>query len=224
MKKKIIVFSTNNFFKKNLKIKNVKIYFYSKKSKLNLKNLSKLNPDIVFFPYWHWKVEEKIFQKYLCIGFHTSPLPYGRGGSPVQNQIIRGVYKSQICALKFNEKIDGGPIYLRKKILFKGTANEIFLNIFKNINLMIKSIVFKTPKPKEQKGKITIFKRRKPYQSEINLNSSLIKIYDFIRMLDLDFKDFPKAFLNLGKYKIEFQKPVLKKKQEISCLISIKKK
>ena len=53
MKKKIIVFSTNNFFKKNLKIKNVKIYFYNKKSKLNLKNLSKLNPDIVFFPYWH---------------------------------------------------------------------------------------------------------------------------------------------------------------------------
>ena len=64
---------------------------------------------------------------------------------------------------------------------------------------MIKSIVFKIPKPKEQKGKITIFKRRKPYQSEINFNGSLIKIYDFIRMLDLDFKDFPKAFFKFRK-------------------------
>ena len=45
----------------------------------------------------------------------------------------------------------------KKKILFKGTANEIFFNIFNNINLMIKSIVFKIPKPKEQKGKITIY-------------------------------------------------------------------
>ena len=218
------MFSTNDFFKKTLKIKNVKIYFYNKKSKLNLKNLRKLNPDIVFFPYWHWKVDKKILQKYLCIGFHTSSLPFGRGGSPVQNQIIRGIYKSQICALKFNEIIDGGPIYLRKKILFKGTANEIFLNIFNKINSMIKDIVFKIPKPKEQKGKITIFKRRKPHQSKINFDGSLTKIYDFIRMLDLDFKNFPKAFLNSGKYRIEFQKPVLKKDQEISCLVQIKKK
>ena len=70
---------------------------------------------------------------------------------------------------------------------------------------MIKSIVFKIPKPKEQKGKITIFKNENHIRAEINFNGSLIKIYDFIRMLDLDFKDFPKAFLNLGKYKIEFQ-------------------
>ena len=224
MKKTIIVFSTNNFFKKTLKIKKTKIYFYSKKSKLNLRNLSKIKPDIVFFPYWHWKVNEKIFQKYLCIGFHTSSLPFGRGGSPVQNQIIRGIYKSQICALKFNEKIDGGPIYLRKKILFEGTANKIFLNIFSKINLMIKSIVIKIPKPKKQKGKIIIFKRRKPHQSKINFNNSLNKIYDFIRMLDLDFDNFPKAFLNLGKYKIEFKDPLLTKNQEISCKILIKKK
>ena len=55
-------------------------------------------------------------------------------------------------------------------------------------------------------------------------NNSLNKIYDFIRMLDLDFDNFPKAFLNLGKYKIEFKDPLLTKNQEISCKILIKKK
>ena len=78
MKKKIIVFSTNDFFKKNLKIKNIKIYFYNKKSKLNLKNLSKLNPDIVFFPYWHWKVEKKFSKIFMYRISHITTSVWAR--------------------------------------------------------------------------------------------------------------------------------------------------
>ena len=39
---------------------------------------------------------------------------------------------------------------------------------------------------------------------------SLSKIYDRIRMLDHD--EYPRAFLKIGKYKVEFKDPLLKKK------------
>ena len=221
--KKIIVVSTNDYFKKKIRIKNVKFFFLKKQSELSLKNLKRLNPNIIFFPYWHWKVDSNILERFLCIGFHTAPLPYGRGGSPVQNQIIRGKKKSQICAIKYNNIIDGGEVYFRSNILLKGTANEIFQNIFDKITVMITKIIKRIPKSKKQKGKVTIFKRRKPFQSRIDFNTTLFKLYDFIRMLDLDFKDFPKAFLNEKKYKLTFSKPTIKGKKEIICKVSIKK-
>ena len=219
--KKIIIVSSSDYFKKKIIIKNVKFLFFNKQSELSLKNLKRIKPNIIFFPYWHWKVDSKILDKFLCIGFHTAPLPYGRGGSPVQNQIIRGKKKSQICAIKYNNIIDGGDVFLRSNILLKGTANEIFKNIFDKIIVMITKIIKKTPRSKKQIGKVTVFKRRKPSQSQINFNTTLTKIYDFIRMLDLDFKNFPKAFLNEKKYKIIFSEPIIRGKKEIICKVSI---
>ena len=42
-------------------------------------------------------------------------------------------------------------------------------------------------------------------------------------MLDLDFKNFPKALLNEKKYKIIFSEPTIMGKKEIICKVSIKK-
>ncbi len=57
-----------------------------------------------------------IIKNYNCICFHTAPLPYGRGGSPIQNLIKRNYKKTPICALKMSNKIDAGPIFLKKNI------------------------------------------------------------------------------------------------------------
>ena len=147
--KKIIIVSSSDYFKKKIIIKNVKFLFFNKQSELSLKNLKRIKPNIIFFPYWHWKVDSKILDKFLCIGFHTAPLPYGRGGSPVQNQIIRGKKKSQICAIKYNNIIDGGDVFL-DKYFSKGTANEIFKNIFDKIIVMMTKIIKKTPRSKNK--------------------------------------------------------------------------
>ena len=93
--KKILICSKTNFFKKNIKKKN---YFYiSKKKKINLDYLKKLNPNIIFFPHWSYLIDDEIIDNFLCIGFHSSPLPYGRGGSPVQNMIIRNKKNGNLC-------------------------------------------------------------------------------------------------------------------------------
>ena len=222
--KTYLIVSVHPFFKKkfNTKKKNKKFLFISKKNELNKKILKRLNPEIIFFPYWHWKISKSIVQNYNCIGFHTAPLPYGRGGSPIQNQIFLGKINSQICAIKYNEIIDGGKVYLRKNIKLNGNANEIFNNIFSKISIMINKLSNKLTIPKEQKGKITKFKRRKPLQSKIPQTIKISKLYDFIRMLDFDFNNFPKSFLKYKGYKYIFSKPILKNKT-IKANVEIKK-
>ena len=214
---KILIVNENNFFKKNLKLKNIDCFHITDKKDFSFKKIKKIEPKIIFFPHWHWKVEPKIFDNYLCIGFHCAPLPKGRGGSPIQNQIIRGKKITELCAIKFNNFIDGGPIYLRKKFKLNGNADEIFLRLYNDISQMMNKLVKKLPKPIPQRGKVQFFKRRKPSESKVDFeNFSISKIYDHIRMLDLNFKKFPKAFINLGAYKIIFYDVKKSRKQLIS--------
>jgi methionyl-tRNA formyltransferase len=140
------------------------------------------------------------------VAFHMTDLPYGRGGSPLQNLIVNKIYKTKISAIEVDEGIDTGRIYMKKDLDIKnGNAEKIYVNMAKIIfNKMIPEILIKNIKPKEQKGKITKFKRRKPEDS--NISRANIKtpteMYDFIRMLDAE--TYPKAFIRNKKMKIEF--------------------
>lgn len=71
---------------------------------------------------------------------------------------------------------------------------------------MIPQFLKTKPKAFKQSGKVTIFKRRTPKQSDLNSleNPNLEKIFDFIRMLDAP--SYPKAFFNLQNFTIEFKK------------------
>ena len=57
-------------------------------SKLNFssKNLEKIKPKYALFHTGLIKYQ-KIFENFNCIIFHMTDLPYGRGGSPLQNLI-----------------------------------------------------------------------------------------------------------------------------------------
>ena len=63
--------------------------------KLKLDYIKKINPKLIFFPDWSWIIPNEIVQKYQCVCFHESNLPKFRGGSPIQNQIIRGIKKTK---------------------------------------------------------------------------------------------------------------------------------
>lgn len=66
-----------------------KIKVITSKADLTKSLLDEFKPDYIFFPHWSWLVPEDIFKTYECIGFHLGDLPYGRGGSPLQNHIIK---------------------------------------------------------------------------------------------------------------------------------------
>lgn len=202
------------------KFKNKKhIKFIFDKKKLNSYFLKKINPKIIFFVHWSTIIPKEIYLSYNCITFHTSNLPYGRGGSPIQNLILRNIKNTYICAIKTEKYIDAGPIYLKKKLSLNGSLNEIFIKISKRIEVMINSLIKKIPKPKKQTGKIVKFKRLKNKNLLRNKNLSLNKIYDHIRMLDHN--NYPRTFLKLGKFKFSFSK-VKKLNKKLICETIIK--
>lgn len=212
MKKTIIIATTKSWNIANtLNLKDkykqrYEIQLITDKDDLNSAKISKLNPQYIFFPHWSWIIPEEIYSKYECIVFHITDLPYGRGGSPLQNLLIRGIYNTKISALKVEKNLDAGKIYLKEDFYIGlGKAEEIFINassiIFSN---MIPFILENNPIPQDQTGEPMLFNRRKPEESDIaQMNfSSLEEIYNFIRMLDGE--GYPKAFVTRGKFKIEF--------------------
>lgn len=194
-------FFLNKDIKKLIKKKN--IYKITDKKKLNLKNISKINPTKIFFPHWSYRVPDKILKKFECICFHTAPLPYGRGGSPIQNLIIRKFKKAPVCAIKMTNKIDSGPIYSKKNISLNGSLNEIFERISNAILFMITKIIKNKIIPKHQSGKPLYFKRINEQESIINQFEKLDSVYDKIRMLDSE--EYPNAYFKFGNTIIKLQ-------------------
>jgi methionyl-tRNA formyltransferase len=174
----------------------------SKKAELSLQQLNSINPRYVFFPHWSYLIPPEIYENFECVVFHMTDLPYGRGGSPLQNLILSGRNETVVCAIKCVQEIDAGPIYTRRSLDLAGSAREIFLRSSNKIEEMIVEIINSNPLPIEQTGEVTQFVRRKPEESELLVGESLSQVYDFIRMLDAE--GYPRAFINLGKLRIEF--------------------
>jgi methionyl-tRNA formyltransferase len=174
----------------------------SKTNQFTLAYLNKLTPKKIFIPHWSNIIPEEIFLKYDCVLFHMTDLPFGRGGSPLQNLILKGYKDTKISALKVTEGIDEGPIYLKRTLDLHGSASEIFERSSVVICKMIVKIIKNSLTPASQIGEPTIFKRRKPSQSDISKLNKLSKIYDYIRMMDCD--GYPKAFIELNGLKYEF--------------------
>jgi methionyl-tRNA formyltransferase len=177
-------------------------YFCSTPDELNIL-LGKVSPAYIFFPHWNWIVPNKIIKKYRCICFHMTDLPYGRGGSPLQNLIIRGFEKTMLSALRMEEGVDTGPIYYKKYLSLHGSAYDIYKRSGRLCMDMIGDFIKDDPNPVPQHGMITNFKRRTPDQSQIPDGLSLEEIYNYIRMLDAP--GYPKAFLEIDDYRLEFE-------------------
>lgn len=185
------------------------VYIITDKNQLILKNVQQINPEFVFFPHWSWLIPKEIYKKYNCVVFHMTDLPFGRGGSPLQNLIEYGLKETKISAIKVDDGLDAGDIYFKESLKLDGTADEIFIRASEIIfNEMIPEIIKNNIIPYKQVGEIVEFKRRKPSQSEIKIEFDLNKIYDYIRMLDGE--GYPKAFIRFGDYKLEFSKASLK--------------
>ena len=167
-----------------------------------------LDPRYIFFLHWSWMVPAEIVNKYECVCFHMTDVPYGRGGSPLQNLILRGHENTRLTALKMVEELDAGPVYLKEDLYIgSGSAEDIYIRTTYKAAEMIKRITLEEPESVPQEGKVTIFQRRQPEESEIPDLKSLQQLHDFIRMLDAE--GYPKAFLNYRGFRFEFSRSAL---------------
>lgn len=187
-----------------------------------LENLKQINPDKIFIPHWSYIIPSSIYNLFQCIVFHMTDLPYGRGGSPLQNLIIRGHTSTKISAIKVSEGIDAGNVYLKKNLKLNGTAKEIFISATPIIEKMIVEILQNDISPIPQIGDVVKFKRRKPEDGNIYKLKEINDIYDFIRMLDCE--GYPNAFIETDTIKIEFSNAQLKSKNNLTANVRIFKK
>lgn len=183
------------------------VYFTSNEE-LIATALKEIKPTYVFFPHWSYIIPEEIYKNFECVMFHMTDLPFGRGGSPLQNLIARGIYETQITAFRCEKGLDSGPIYCKKPLSLYGTAEEIYMRAADLIEDMIKWIIANQPEPVPQQGDGCYFPRRKPEDGNIAELESLEQLYDYIRMLDAE--GYPRAFLETKHLRLEFERASLK--------------
>ncbi len=187
----------------------INVHIINTKEELNEQVLEELAPEYIFFSHWSWMIPKRIYERFTCVVFHMTDLPFGRGGSPLQNLIANGISETKISAIKVDGGLDTGPIYMKKALSLYGTAEEIFIrasnSIFKE---MIPNILENKPLPVEQIGDAVVYKRRKNEDGEIFADFNIEKFYDYIRMLDAE--EYPKAYLTFGNMRLEFSRASLK--------------
>lgn len=182
--------------------KNIDVFLIHNKNELTIETLSAYNPRYIFFPHWPWHVKKEIFENYECIIFHMTDLPFGRGGSPLQNLIVKGFEETKLSAIQCVDELDAGPIYAQRSLKLSGTAEEILSRTADIAIDMIVEIIKKKPEPQTQVGKPTIFKRRNQEDGDLSGLDNLKNVYDYIRMLDAD--GYPDAFINTRNLKFDF--------------------
>ena len=193
-------------------------------TQLTVDRVNEMKPRYIFFPHWSDRVPEEILNGAECVCFHETDLPYGRGGSPIQNLIARGHRETQITALRMVTELDAGPVYLKRPLRLDGSAREIFTRASRTVAEMMKEIAHTQPVPMPQEGTPTVFKRRTPKESEIhNGLASLEQIYDHIRMLDAP--EYPAAFTDIHGFHLRFHNAAIDRRTgEVTATVSITRK
>jgi methionyl-tRNA formyltransferase len=175
-------------------------------SQLTPEAVAATDPHWIFVTHWSHLIPESIWGQWPTVIFHMTDLPYGRGGSPLQNLILRGHTSTMLTALRCSAGLDAGDVYLKHPLSLNGSAEEIFLRANGLIGQMIEHIVIEEPMPTPQQGEPVLFSRRSPAHSHLAScpESDIAAWYDRIRMLDAE--GYPHAFLEAHGMRMEFRR------------------
>lgn len=182
-------------------------HYIGSPKEFSVERVRELCPRYIFFLHWSWKVPKEVVDTYECVCFHMTDLPYGRGGSPLQNLILRGHGETKLTALRMVEDLDAGPVYMKEALSLQGSAEAIYEAATRLSVEMIKRFVRAEPVATPQEGEVVTFKRRKPEESRITGVPTIGELHDFIRMLDAE--GYPRAFIEHDKFRFEFSQSSL---------------
>lgn len=187
-----------------LRCESAEIYVYSKKDAPTVELFEKIDPNLTLFYGWSWIVPEEVIDRWLCICLHPSSLPKYRGGSPIQHQIIAGEKIGAVSFFRMTKELDAGPLCAQVPLSLEGILQDVLdrtsrIAVSKTLDFIDtlskgQELIFS-----EQKGKPTVYKRRKPVESEITRleldTLSAERLHDKIRALSIDTEDYPAAFI-----------------------------
>ena len=117
-------------------------------------------PRYVFFLSWSSRVPSDVLAQTECVNFHCTALPYGRGGGPIENLILRGHSETVLTAHRMVDEIDAGPIYgQRGPISLDGTKEQILERFVCPCIDLIRWLIATNPVPRPQVGEVVVFSR-----------------------------------------------------------------
>lgn len=176
----------------------------------DIESACKSTTTVTFLVGWSEIVPESFYDSHDVFVLHPSPLPYYRGGSPIQHQIINGEKVSAVTIFKLDKQgsgIDCGPIAIQVPYSLEGNLEEILNNIamvgYRSIMMVLENISCENLALLPQVGSYPTYKRRKPEESEITKEELKEKsakyLYNKIRALQ---DPYPNAFIQTNEGKL----------------------
>lgn len=137
----------------------------------------------------------------IVVGFHTSPLPEYRGGSPLQHQIIDGKITSEVCSFEMDDGCDTGSVYMRSPITLAGSIDDIWRCIVRLAVDQAQEII-RGKRATCPAGEGPPPMKRRTDNVIPTTGTSVEQVHRFIQMLDG--VGYQSAYLDVGDYRIEF--------------------
>jgi len=156
----------------------------------------------VLFVGWSWIIKEGVINSKLCVCLHPSPLPKYRGGSPIQHQILSGETDSAVTLFLMDNKLDHGQLLWQDHLSLEGELDDIFHELgdvgAEGVSAVLRqySDTGTLVGSEQSHEDATVFKRRKPGQSEILVEDfsehTAEELYNKIRALQ---DPYPNAYV-----------------------------
>lgn len=118
---------------------------------------------------------------------HPSPLPLGKGWSPLAWQILEGENNIPVTLIEADEQVDSGLIYYQDYMTFNGTElnDEIKSEQFRvTADLVIKYCNNFPVKGKKQQGPESFYRKFNEDDNRLNPNKPIIQQFNKLRIAD----------------------------------------
>ena len=142
------------------------------------------------------KILANVAEKKNIILFHSSDLPEGKGWAPIYHSIRSGKDDYVISGIFADKEVDSGDIIVKAKFKIKDnyTADiirrwdaEISIMLVREILDRFRNKIIKGIK---QSGAETYYRRRKPEDNEVSLNSTIEDVLNHLRACENDHPAF----------------------------------
>ncbi len=145
--------------------------------------------DILFLVSCHEIIKAPVRARYKhTLVLHASDLPQGKGMSPHVWQILEGRTELTVTLLEAADTLDAGDIWHQQRITVPTTAlhDEIHGALFQaELDLMTWALRHhRSVQPRKQSGTATFYRKRRPEDSRIALETPLGEAFNLLRIAD----------------------------------------
>lgn len=167
-------------------------------------NACEAPPSDILFLLSYWEIVPKAVrvQHAHTLVVHGSDLPKGRGWSPVTWQILEGSNQIPVCLLEAADAFDAGDVYLRTEMKLRGDElidqirEEQAAATFRLCEVFIGQYPAISTRGMPQEGSPSEYPRRRPADSELNINQTILEQFNQLRVADND--AYPAFFKHAG--------------------------